>query len=195
MPTFVILILVMAVIVIAILLLQIDALRQDLRREIVYNTSDYFVLKRTLEAELKIAKFNRDWKKKQIIALDLLWLDILAESKYGNSTDNEKLSRLSISESHHDPWSYENHKIVAFCTRILNKFSNVTMEVIESGKNYVPVNLLPYPKEEIKKALSLLKEYQIFKMADTGENNIDIIKSIQVQHSLLETIYTDPEEP
>ena len=92
---------------------------------------------KALNNQLDEAIRNSDWKKRQNINLQILWI---------KNNGTEKIGDLSIT------WSLDNEKCFEFSMAIIKDYSEVLAKN-EYHTPFKPDSILPVPKQNIRKAI------------------------------------------
>jgi tetratricopeptide (TPR) repeat protein len=130
------------------------------------NNSPYYKIRNKLEEDLRLSDFSGDWKKRQEINLQLLWLDTIKERETRDIFGTKKQeSESSILSSLNDrdlkfptKWKLDGLDHFPFVQGIITGYGKTLAENDYKGI-YKPNNILPYPKEIIKKALYYMFDY------------------------------------
>ncbi len=129
------------------------------------NNSPYLQIKKKLEDDLMQATLSSDWKKKQEVNLQLLWLKTIKEvesldifGKKKKTEENSLLSTLTENEIKFPPkWQLDDFYYYPFSQEIIAGYGKILVE--NDYKVYKPESILPYPKDIIKKAILFTFDY------------------------------------
>jgi tetratricopeptide (TPR) repeat protein len=130
------------------------------------NNSPYFKIKKKLEDDLKVSNFSGNWKNRQVINLQLLWLDTIkgieTRDFLGNQkeqSENSILSKLDEDSLKYPiKWKLDNVYHLPLVQGIISGYGKTLAENDYRGI-YKPNNILPYPKDIIKKAHYYMFDY------------------------------------
>jgi tetratricopeptide (TPR) repeat protein len=124
--------------------------------------SPYFKIRKKLEEDLQQANFTGEWKKRQEINLQILWLDAIKKVEvevkdlFGAKNDESESSLLSklTEEEIRFPtkWKLKDLHHNSFVTGIIDGYAATLAENDYKAVVYKPDNILPYPKHIIQKA-------------------------------------------
>lgn len=130
------------------------------------NNSPYYKIRKKLEDDLKLSDFSGDWKRKQEINLQLLWLDTIKEIEtrdiFGIKKQESERSILSdLNDSDFKfptKWKLDGLDHFPFVQGIISGYGKTLAENDYKGM-YKPNSILPYPKEIIRKAYYYMFDY------------------------------------
>lgn len=128
--------------------------------------SPYYKIRKKLEDDLRLSNFSGDWKKRQEINLQLLWLETVKEIETRDFTGIKKQeSERSILSDLNDrdfkfpiKWNLEDIDHFPFVQGIISGYGKTLAENDYKGM-YKPNSILPYPKEIIRKAYYYMFDY------------------------------------
>jgi len=130
------------------------------------NNSPYFKIKKKLEEDLIQASFSGDWKKKQDLNLQLLWLkiiknDVEVSNISGKNNIPERIYQITkLTENEimfQSNWQLDNFYHFPLSQEIIAGYRKTLVD--NDYKVYKPESILPYPKDIIKKAILFTFDY------------------------------------
>lgn len=130
------------------------------------NNSPYLNIKKKLEDDLMQANFSGDWRKRQEISLQLLWLKTLYEVESNNMFRNKKgssettlLAKLSYEDIRFPTkWKLDDFYCYPFSQEIIVAYGKILAENDYKGM-FKPDSILPVPKTFIRKAILFTFDY------------------------------------
>ena len=160
----------------------------------------YVKIRKRLNEEFTQASFTSDWKKRQELNLKLIWLDTIRDinmrdifgRQKDKSTETEVLAKLSMNEIKFPvKWHLEDDVSYPFSQEIIQAYGKVLSENKYRGM-YKPDNILPVPKDTIRKAIHFTFDYFNLKnpryiVPDKDER----IDNLNVLKLLLQTTFID----
>jgi tetratricopeptide (TPR) repeat protein len=127
--------------------------------------SPYRKIKKKLDEDLIQAKFLGDWKRRQEINLQLLWLKTLSEVEsrdaFGRKkAESEKLLAMLSFEDINFPvkWRLDDFYCYPFSQEIISAYRKILAENDYRGM-FKPDSILPVPKSYIRKAIMFSFDY------------------------------------
>jgi hypothetical protein len=130
------------------------------------NKSPYRKLLKKFEEEKLIADFSGDWKKKQEINLQILWLKTILEvennleqqsnTKQGVTYDINNFSLEDIKFI--SKWKLDDFYCFPFAQAIVDSYKKLLSEIGHNAM-YKSNSILPLPKNYIRKAILFLLDY------------------------------------
>jgi len=162
--------------------------------------SPYMKIKKKLNDELMQASFANDWKERQEINLKLIWLgtirDINMRDIFGRqkeeSSEMEVLNKLSVNDIKFPiKWNLDDDVSYPFSQEIISAYGKVLAENKYKGM-YKPDNILPVPKDTIRKAIHFTFDYFNLKnpryIVPDKDKRVD---NLNVLSLLLQTTFID----
>ena len=130
------------------------------------SNSPYYMIRKKLKEDFELSSFSSDWKRKQELNLQLLWLDTVKEIEtmdyFGNNkevSENSILSKLNEEQlKFPTKWKLDDLYHFPFVQGIISGYGKTLAENDYKGI-YKPNNILPYPKGIIKKAYYYIFDY------------------------------------
>lgn len=116
-----------------------------------------FKITKKLSNDFQVAEFSRNWEEKQKINLKLLWIDFLRkENEIMSQGSGFQYDReIRDSEDAYFPESFDSKDPLhdKFAEKIVQDYGGIMANRGKFAKCiYMPVSLLPYPKEYIGRA-------------------------------------------
>lgn len=165
------------------------------------STSPYSKIKEILDDRLFEANFSGDWKRRQVINLQLIWLKTLnvIESRdfYGNNKNRSKtLSHKDLSlDDVKIPlsWKLDDFYCYQFALEIISDYGRVLADSEYKG-NFKPNSILPVPKVYIRKAILYMNDYcdqtnPIYEVKDKNKLRYDL----DIGQEFLEMFFVETE--
>jgi hypothetical protein len=126
--------------------------------------SNYHKVHKKLEDDLLQANFSSDWKNKQQINAQILWLDTIKEIETNNSNKKKSellsLTKLTLNEIKFDnEWQIDGLYHFPFASKILAGYSTFLNEENYGICFFKPDKILPYPKSIIEKSHKFMIEF------------------------------------
>ncbi|WP_026764442.1 tetratricopeptide repeat protein [Sediminibacterium salmoneum] len=130
------------------------------------SNSPYLKIKKKLDEELLQANFSGDWKRRQEINLQLLWLKTINEVEsrdmFGRKKDEIEtslLATLSLDDIKFPlRWKLDDLYCYPFSQEIISAYGKVLSENDYNGM-FKPDSILPVPKNYIRKAILFTFDY------------------------------------
>jgi tetratricopeptide (TPR) repeat protein len=130
------------------------------------NNSPYLKIKKKLDEDLLQANFSGDWKRRQEINLQLLWLKTINEVEGRNMFSRKKdegetslLATLSLDDIKFPlRWKLDDFYCYPFSQEIISAYGKVLAENDYKGM-FKPNSILPVPKNYIRKAILFTFDY------------------------------------
>ena len=135
----------------------------DIRKE---KTSPYFKIKKKFEADLIQSNLSEDWKLKQEINLQLLWLEIIKEKAIldynflgrKEISEDSILSKLTFDEiKYQSNWNLESIYHFPLCQMVITRYSEILKD--SSVGLYKSFSILPFSKDVIRKSILFILDY------------------------------------
>lgn len=129
-------------------------------------SSQYFKIKKKLEDDLLQTKDFGDWKKRQEINLQLLWLKTIKQVEsmdiFGKKKEENEVSSLLTQLSEDEikftiKWKLDDLRHFPFSQQIIAGYRKCLAE--NDYSVYKPESILPFPKHVIKKAIYFTFDY------------------------------------
>jgi len=128
--------------------------------------SVFLKIRKRLEEDLLHSEFSGDWKKRQEINLQLIWIKVVIEVEKGDISheinqeiENLILSKLSLDDIKFPKrWVLDDLYCYPFAQEIIAAFGKILAENEYKGK-YIPDFILPVPKVIIRKAILFTFDY------------------------------------
>ncbi len=155
------------------------------------NNSPYLKVKKKLEEDLLQTDFAGDWKRRQEINLQLLWLKTIKTVESSTIFDHKMdkseaslMSKLSLSDIRFPlQWKLEDHYCLPFSQEILSAYGKV-LEENEYNGMFKPESILPVPKNWIRKSIYFTFDYfnlekPIYQITDKDKRaaNLNLVNS------------------
>jgi len=162
--------------------------------------SPYMKIRKRLDDELMQASFAGDWKRRQELNLKLIWLDTVRDLNmrdiFGRqkekSSEAEVLAKLTMNDIKFPvKWNLDDEFSYPFSQEIIQAYGKVLAENKYKGM-YKPDNILPVPKETIRKAIRFTLDYfnlknPRYKVPDKDKR----AENLNVLNLLLQTSFID----